>query len=375
MSQDEHAVASEGVSTRATLNTIPAYRPGLPPAPRPGVASHKMSSNENPFGPLPGVLERAHDAAGGMNRYPDMFCRELAARLAARFDVPEEDVIVGTGSSGVLQQIVLATCEAGDEVVYAWRSFEAYPIMVGVAGARSVQVPLDEQGRHDLPAMAREIGPATRLVIVCTPNNPTGPVVGAAELEDFLSKVPSDVLVVIDEAYVEFVRDEDAACGLDFYRAHPNVMVLRTFSKAYGLAGLRVGFGIAHAPVATQIRKTAVPFGVSAVAQAAAVASLDEEAALTERVEQLVDERHRLVDRLVEQGWQPPRTEGNFVWLPTGGDTLTVAAALSEEGLSVRAFDGEGLRCSVDTPEANDALVEALRPYVSAGAAAEGRGV
>lgn len=352
--------AGHGATTRSALATIPAYKPGLPPAPNAGVTAYKLSSNENPFGPLPGVLRRAEEAAATANRYPDMFCTRLIARLAEELDVPEDDVIVGTGSSGVLMQTVLATCEAGDEVVYAWRSFEAYPIMVGITGARSVQVPLDEQGRHDLVAMAAAMGPRTKLAFVCTPNNPTGPVVTQEQMLDFLARVPPRVLVVVDEAYVEFLRDPAAARGLDLYRAFPNVMALRTFSKAYGLAGLRVGYGVAHAPISTAIRKTAVPFGVSTVAQEAALASLDERDALLARVEQIVAERGRVVAALVAQGWRPPTTQANFVWLETGPRTEQIAAALSARGLSVRPFGGEGMRISFDEPAANDALIAAL---------------
>lgn len=362
MTQAAHP-SPESAGTRAALKSIPAYKPGLPPTPRPGVTAYKMSSNENPNAPLPGVLERAHAAADTANRYPDMFSTRLVQRLAAELGVPEDDVIVGTGSSGVLMQTVLATCEAGDEVVYAWRSFEAYPIMVGITGARSEQVPLDERGRHDLAAMAAAMGPRTRLAFVCTPNNPTGPVVRHDDLREFLHRVPPHVLVVVDEAYVEFIRDPDAARGLELYREFPNVMVLRTFSKAYGLAGLRVGYGVAHAPISTAIRKTAVPFGVSTVAQEAALASLDEREALQARVEDIVRERGRVVAALTEQGWRPPQTHANFVWLATGERTDEIAAALSQEGLSVRPFSGEGIRCSIDVPEANSALVAALSGF------------
>ena len=175
----------------------------------------------------------------------------------------------------MLGQLIQATCDPGDEVVYAWRSFEAYPIVVAIAGATSVQVPLDADARHDLEAMRAAITERTRLVLVCTPNNPTGPVVHQDELDAFLDRVPSDVLVVIDEAYLEFVTDPEAPDALATYRQRPNVAVLRTFSKAYGLAGLRVGYAVAHEPVAQALRKTAVPFGVSDIAQQAAIASLD----------------------------------------------------------------------------------------------------
>src|SRR5947208_2519734 len=288
-------IAMTAARLRPTLAGIPAYVAGRNPAPPPGVTPYKLSSNENPYPPLPGVMDAAVAAAGMMNRYPDMFCTELVAELAKRLEVPESHIATGTGAVGVLQQVVQACAGEGDEVVYAWRSFEAYPIMAQIAGATSVRVPLTGDERHDLPAMAAAVTDRTRLVLLCSPNNPTGPAVGAAELEEFLARVPSDVLVVLDAAYTEFIRDPGAADALAFYRRYDNVAVLRTFSKAYGLAGLRVGFAVAPEPVAEALRKTAVPFGVSVVAQQAAVASLAAEGLLAERVEALTAERERVV--------------------------------------------------------------------------------
>ncbi|WP_238992892.1 histidinol-phosphate transaminase [Jiangella aurantiaca] len=343
---------------RKALDGLPSYRPGRPAAPAPGAEqAFKISSNENPYPPLPGVLEAVTATAGTMNRYPDMFATGLVAALADRFDVPPAHVATGTGSVGVLQQIVQATAAEGDEVVYAWRSFEAYPIVVGISGATAVQVPLAPGARHDLPAMAEAITDRTRLVFVCTPNNPTGAVVRRDELAAFLRRVPEDVLVVVDEAYREFVRDPEAVEGIDFYRRHRNVCVLRTFSKAYGLAGLRVGFAIAHDEVADALRKTAVPFGVSGVAQRAAVESLAREAELLERVEALVGERARVYDALVAQGWEIPHTEANFVWLALGERTLDFAGFCETAGLVVRPFAGEGCRVTIAEPEANDRLI------------------
>jgi histidinol-phosphate aminotransferase len=241
--------------------------------------------------------------------------------------------------------------------VFAWRSFEAYPIVVPVCGARAVPVPLTTDERHDLPAMADAITAATRLVLLCTPNNPTGTVIGSAELDEFLDRVPGDVLVVIDEAYVEFVRDPGAADGLAAHRGRPNVAVLRTFSKAYGLAGLRVGFAVAHPPVAEALRKTAVPFGVSVVAQHAAVASLAAAAELLARVDALVRERSRVAAALTAQGWSVPAMQGNFVWLRLGAATPQFAAACAAAGVTVRAYGDEGVRVTVAEPEASDAFL------------------
>lgn len=348
---------------RAALQSIPSYKPGRPPAAREGQTSFKISSNENPYPPLPSVLRVVEDAASHMNRYPDMFATGLVAAIAEHVGVPADHVATGTGSVGVLGQILQATCADGDEVVYAWRSFEAYPIVVGISGARAVQVPLTPDARHDLDAMAAAVTDRTRLVLVCTPNNPTGPAVHGEELEAFLDKIPSDVLVVIDEAYREFVRDAKAADAIAAYRDRPNVAVLRTFSKAYGLAGLRVGYAIAHPAVADALRKTAVPFGVSGLAQDAAIASLQAERELLERVEALVGERERVVAALRGQGWDVPDTQANFVWLQLGEATADFAAACEAVGLSVRPFAGDGARCTVAETEANDRLIEVCAAF------------
>lgn len=354
---DDTAPAKD-VRLRSTLDSLPAYKPGKPASGPEGVTTYKISSNENPFPPLPSVLDAVREGAGTMNRYPDMAVGALTERLADELKVEPDNLATGTGSVGVLGQLVQITCEPGDEVVYAWRSFEAYPIVVGLAGATSVQVPLTADARHDLPAMAAAITDRTRLVLVCTPNNPTGPAVHRAELEEFLAAVPKDVLVVIDEAYLEFVTDGDVPDAIAVWREHPNVVVLRTFSKAYGLAGLRVGYAVAHEPVATALRKAAVPFGVSHVAQTAAIASLDAFGELQQRVELLVAERERVVGALRGQGWDVPETHANFVWLPLGERTLDFAQACQDAGLVVRPFVGEGARCTIGESEANDRLIE-----------------
>jgi histidinol-phosphate aminotransferase len=352
---------------RPALDGIPTYRPGRPAAARDGSPAYKLSSNENPYPPLPSVLAAVRDGAETFNRYPDMFATGLTAAIADRFAVPVTHVATGTGSVGVLQQVVQSTATEGDEVVYAWRSFEAYPIVVQVSGATSVRVPLRADEHHDLDAMADAVTERTRLVLVCSPNNPTGTAVRRADLERFLDRVPPHVLVVIDEAYREFVRDPEVPDALEVYRDRPNVAVLRTFSKAYGLAGLRVGFAVAHEPVADALRKTAVPFGVSGLAQTAAVASLAAEGELRERVEALVVERSRVQDALREQGWSAvPVSEANFVWLRLGDRTDEFAAACEEAGVVVRPFTGEGARVTVGEPEANDVFLRVAKGFVPA---------
>lgn len=363
MSKTSPAVGGgTGPRLRAELDGIPTYKPGKPAAAG-GPAAFKLSSNENPYPPLPGVMERVIATAGIFHRYPDLSCAGLTEELAGRFDVPLEHVATGTGSVGVAQQLVQATAGPGDEVIYAWRSFEAYPIITQISGAASVKVPLTGAEAHDLDAMADAVTDRTRLIFVCNPNNPTGTVVRRAELERFLDRVPGDVLVVLDEAYREFIRDAEVPDGVDLYRERPNVAVLRTFSKAYGLAGLRVGFAIAHEPVAAALRKTAVPFGVSQIAQDAAVASLRAETQLLERVEALVTERTRVAGRLAGQGWTVPETQANFVWLRLGERTLEFAAACEAAGVMVRPFAGEGVRVTIGETEANDLFLQAAEKF------------
>ncbi|HEX2317111.1 MAG TPA: histidinol-phosphate transaminase [Thermomonospora sp.] len=346
---------------RAVLDQFAAYRPGRAVT-GPDGRSYKLSSNESPSGPLPSVLTAIAEAAGRVNRYPDNGATALVEAISARFGVPGEHVVVGCGSVGVTQMLLEAVGEPGAEVLYAWRSFEAYPGLVSLAGADSVRVPLRDE-THDLAAMADAITERTRLVFVCNPNNPTGTVVRRAELTAFLDRVPADCLVVLDEAYREYVRDAEVPDGLTLYGDRPNVAVLRTFSKAYGLAGLRVGFMVAHPAVAEATRKAMLPFSVNAVAQAAAVASLAAEDELLERVEATVKERERVVHALRDQGWTVPHTEANFVWLRLGERTMDFSDACNAQGVSVRPFAGEGARVSIGAPEENDVFLSVAGAY------------
>ena len=350
---------------RSALDGIPAYKAGQPPTVRPGVTPFKLSSNENHHDPLPSVVEAIAAALPELHRYPDYGSRDLVEALSARFDVPADHLSVGTGSVGLLQQLVQITSGPGDGVLFAWRSFEAYPIMTQIAGATAQAVPLDADDRHDLPAMLDRIDDTTRLVLVCNPNNPTSTAVGREALEAFVDAVPSDVLVVIDEAYREFVDPARIPDGLDFYRERENVAVLRTFSKAYGLAGLRVGFCVAHDAVSEAMRKVQVPFGVSSLAQVAAVASLQHEQELLARVSSIVAERAVMAEGLRALGLHPAESEANFLWLRLGPQTPSFVAACDEVGLSLRPFGEEGVRITVGEPEANARLLEAATAWAS----------
>lgn len=347
---------------RPVLDRFAPYKPGKTPPSGPDGRSYKLSSNESPFGPLPSVAKVIAEAAASINRYPDDSSSALIEAIAARWAVPPSQVTVGCGGVGVIQQLLETVGEPGAEVVYAWRSFECYPTLSDLASATSVRVPLRD-ATHDLAAMADAITSRTRLVFVCNPNNPTGTVVHRAELEAFLDRVPPDCLVVLDEAYGEYVRDPGVPRGIGLVPDRPNLAVLRSFSKAYALAGLRAGYLIAHETVTAAVRKTKLPFTVNALAQAAAIASLDAEAELMERVDQVVGERGRVRAELIAQGWAVPPTEANFVWLATGEDTPDFAATCERAGIAVRPYATDGVRVSVGDAEANDAFLAVAGAY------------
>ncbi|SHG21856.1 histidinol-phosphate aminotransferase [Jatrophihabitans endophyticus] len=345
------------MTLRPVLSSLPAYVPG-----RTVPGAIKLASNESAYPPLPHVLQRIADAAANANRYPDNTSSELAGALAARYGVPADQVAVGCGSVSLCTQLVQAVADADDEVVYAWRSFEAYPIITAVAGASAVQVPLTAGHVHDLDEMAARITGKTRLLFVCNPNNPTGTAVGRDALVRFLRAVPADVVVALDEAYREFVADPDVPDGLTLLPEFPNVVVLRTFSKAYGLAGLRVGYAITADPVlATALRQTQVPFAVTSVAQAAALASLEPaaEEQMAQRVDEVRRERVRVRDALRDLGHDVPASEANFVWLPLGERTVEWAARCEDHGVIVRAFASSGVRVTISSPAENDRLLAA----------------
>lgn len=358
------------VRPRAVVGRLPKYAAGKPPKSIPGLESFKLSSNENPLGPVPAVME-VLSQANDLHRYPDTTSTALRTALGTFLDVPADDIVTGAGSLGALNQILAAFAGANDngvhdEVLYAWRSFEAYPISVGLAGATSVQVPLNADGTHNLDAMAAAITDNTRVILLCTPNNPTGPALTTAATQAFIEKVPSDVVVVVDEAYQEFVRAEDAVNGIEMYRQYANVVVLRTFSKAHGLAGLRVGYSVSQPGITAYLRSAATPFAVSSIAERAAVVSLANYEQVVDRVQKLVGERDRVTAGLERLGWDIPDAQGNFIWLALGEDTQEFAALAGENGISVRAFGAEGVRVSIGEVEANTRFLEICAGYTKA---------
>ncbi|ANY06578.1 histidinol-phosphate transaminase [Pseudonocardia sp. HH130630-07] len=348
---------------RPDLDTLPAYVPG-----RTVPGAIKLASNEVAEPPAQPVLDAIGRAAAGGNRYPDLGVVELTARIADLHGLAPERIAVGCGSVTLCQQLVQVTSPGpGSEVLFAWRSFEAYPIVTQIGGAAIRTVPLDAGHRHDLDAMAAAITERTRLVFVCSPNNPTGPVVRREEFLRFLAAVPRDVLVVLDEAYAEYVTDDDAVHGRPLLDEHPNLVVLRTFSKAYRMAGLRVGYALASEQVATALRKVAPPFGVNSLAQAGAIAALEHREEILAGCADVVRERERVAAELRGLGLAVPPSEANFVWLPLGGRSADFAAHCAGQKVIVRPFPPDGVRVTVSTPEENDRLLAAAAGFDAAG--------
>lgn len=322
----------------------------------------KLSSNENPFPPLPAVVDAI--AESSVNRYPEGSAAALRDRIGARHSISPEQVQVGAGSVSVLAQLISAAAAPGDEIVYSWRSFEAYPLLVAASGATAIEVPNAPDHRHDLVAMAGAITDRTRLVIVCSPNNPTSTIVTHDEFVEFMKHVPASVLVVLDEAYAEFVDDPHAVSGPGLMVDYPNLVVLRTFSKAYGLAGLRIGYAIGAEYIMDAARAVAIPLSVTEQAQRAAIVSLAHEPELLRRVAHLNVVRGEIYEGLRSQGWDVPQPHGNFVWLPTGASTVAAAETFARHGVVARPL-GEGLRVSVGEEESVDKLLRAAAEVVS----------
>ncbi|QBJ96133.1 aminotransferase class I/II-fold pyridoxal phosphate-dependent enzyme [Rhodococcus sp. ABRD24] len=353
--------------TRAVV--LPRPRPEIEALPRYSTASGvatvrwRASSNESAIAPSPAVAEAIARTGTHGHLYPTPFSDDLVAALAERLSVPAAEVLTGAGSLALLQQVLTAFTGPGTEVVHAWRSYEAYPILIGIAGATAVPVPLDAQHRHDIDAMIAAVTSRTRVVLVCSPNNPTGTELSTAELRHLLDSIPAHVLVVLDEAYREFAAGD--VDGVELLRAYPNLVVLRTFSKAFGLAGLRAGYAITHSETAGHLRAAAPPFGLSSVAEAAACAALTETAHTDRIVESVRAGRRHLRAELTARGIETPSSGGNFVWIPVGQRAAALEAACVAHGVSVRAFPGEGVRVTVGERAAEDAVLAALNGLTS----------
>lgn len=323
--------------------------------------SCRASSNESPVSASPRAVLAAAEATLGAHLYPDMGGESLIEALAAHLDVHEGRVAVGAGSLALLERLLLAYTGPGDEVVHAWRSYEAYPISIAVAGATAVPVPLDAAHVHDPAGLLAAITDRTRMLIVCNPNNPTGTTLGHDELTRLIGAVPRHVLVVLDEAYREF--DPEPPDSRALLEAHPNLVLLRTFSKAYALAGLRVGYLVASSEIVAAVRRVSMPFSVNRVAAAGAIAALADAEHLARVVSTVARSRERLQEQA--RGLDLPVSRTNFQWFPDGPLAARVHDDCLAVGISVRAFPGEGVRVSLGAPEVDRSLGETLTRWLS----------
>ncbi len=349
------------ISERSALHGVAAYRStdsrrgeGAPEC------RFDLSNNELAHPPLPSVLAAVEAALPRLARYPDPAARALTEQLADHLCIPADTVAVGPGSAGVLQQLLLALCGEGDEVVYAWPGFDAYPLLVAVCGATSIRVPLTDTGEHDLDGIRARVGSRTRVVLLCSPHNPTGTVIDIGRLREFLLSLPEHVVTVLDEAYIEFDREADPP-GRPAVLGNPgNVVVLRTFSKAHGLAGLRVGYAAGPQPVIAAVRKTALPFGVTSLAEQAAIVSLRSGKELRARMAEVAVARQQLFDGLRALRLPALASRANFVWVPLRASACQFSDTAVNAGVKVRAYPDHGVRVSVGRAEAHRALLAAL---------------
>lgn len=351
------------------LARMPGYQAGVPTGQAPeaiaagGIA--QLASNESPFPPHPKVVEAIAAAAAVMHRYPDPDATALRRRLAERYETEPGRVAVGNGSCELLLAAAEALAEPGAEILYAWPSFSMYPYLPALTGAREVRVPLAQGDVHDLEAMATEVTAATQLLIVCNPNNPTGTHIPAAEIGGFCERIPAHVTIVLDEAYVEFQTNDDPDASLDLLADFPNLVVLRTFSKCYGLAGLRVGYAIGSAGFRAAVDAVRQPFSVNALAQAAGAEAILHQDDVLRRVEGTVAERLRVEEALRGMGLETAETQANFSWLDLGdAEEAAVVAVLAERQIAVRPGTPLGapghLRVTYGTAEENDRFLRAL---------------
>jgi histidinol-phosphate aminotransferase len=348
---------------REHLLDLPAYTAAKRPGPG-GVPVARLAANESPFAPLGGVVDALVDGLVDVNRYPDSHSTVLRERLGRHYRLSAEQFVVSTGSVALIGHLLGMVVGPGGEVVYPWRSFEAYPIFARLAAGNGIAVPLQED-RADLDEVLRRVGPRTRAVVLCNPNNPTGTLLDQGAIRDFCAAVPDDVLVVIDEAYAEFAAD-DRIADVDLVTGHRNVCVLRTFSKAYGLAALRIGYAVTDEPFAEQLRRAAVPFAANALGQAAALAALDCGDELRERLGRIRVERDRVTEALRRLGLEVPTSAANFVWAAVGAATPELARHCEASGVHIRPFADDGCRITIGRPDDNDRMLEAVTAWVAA---------
>lgn len=358
-------VVSEHIGRpRRVVAGLPAYRPGK--GAKQAEAEHgitnaiKLASNENPDEPIEPIIAAVAAAAHGLNRYADHRATALREALAGQMGVEAERVTVGNGSVGLLQQVALTYLDPGDEALYPWRSFEVYPVYTALADATPVTVPLAADLGYDIDGIVAAITPRTKVILLATPNNPTGIAMTTKEIATIAEAAGDGVIVVVDEAYREFLDPGFGDPVADLVPRHPNILVTRTMSKAHGLAGLRLGYAVGHPEVIASLDKTLHPFAVNALAQAAALAAIEHDHLIRARVDAILAERARVEVELRAAGWTFPNHQANFVWLSLGDRTDEVTLGLERRGVVVRPFSGEGIRVTIGSPEENDRFLTAL---------------
>ena len=355
---------------RPAVAAMASYRPGKSAAQAEdeyGITDAiKLASNENPYQPVPAIVAAIAAAAGDVNRYGDHRAADLRLAIAGWLDVDVDRVTAGCGSVGLLQQLLLAYVDPGDEVVYPWPSFEAYPIDVQLTGGVEVTVPLVDHA-FDLDAVAAAVTDRTKLVLLANPNNPTGTAVHVDQVRRLVERIPGDVIVVVDEAYREFVTAKLGDPIADLQPDHPNVVVLRTFSKAFGLAALRTGYAVADPEVVVELDKVLIAFAVNHLAQVASLAAIAARHEVQAVVDRITAERDRVVAALRADGWDLPDAHANFVYLPLGPRTDVVFGEMERRGVVVRPFPGVGMRVTIGIPAENDRFLATLAAVTTAG--------
>lgn len=353
---------------RTAVSSLAGYQPGRAASQVEDehdiVGAIKLASNENPWSPVPQVVQAITDAVTGVNRYADNNASDVRSAIAEWIDVDVNRITVGCGSSGLLQQLFMTYVDPGDDVVFPWPSFEIYPVFAALFDANQIRPPLVDH-TFDLDAVAASVTERTKMVILATPNNPTGTPISMGDVGSLLESIPDDVIVVIDEAYREFSDPRFGDPVTDLQPHHNNVVVTRTFSKAFGLAGLRSGYGIAHPEIVEQLDKVRLAFSVNNLAQVGTLAAIEHEDAAMANVAVLLSERARMADQLDAAGITHIPSEANFIFLPTGDRTESIATAMEKLGVVTRPFPGFGLRITIGSPQENDRWLAALSATAS----------
>jgi len=347
---------------RTALQAMSHYVPGRPSSLKDAEQIAQLASNELPYPPLPSVVAAINDTVRELHRYPDMYGSELIKAISKRHRIEPEQIALGCGSIEVLRQAVIVVLEPGDELVCAKPSFPEYSILASLLGAKTVEVSLGPLGSHDVEAMLNIVGDRTRVIIVCTPNNPTSTITPTSSIQWLLDNLSHEVLVVIDEAYQEFVNSYESQSAISLVELYPNLLVLRTFSKAFGLAGLRVGYGVGSTKLVEKLGLARIPFSVNSLAQIAAVASLHAVKDIDDRVREIVAERDRMMEVLLaNQVPVYPKPQGNFLWFPNlPARPSRVAQVAISKGVLIRALGETGIRVTIGKKEENDLMLEVI---------------